>query len=425
MRLRFKIIFFFSFILFSGILSAQWQATATLPKADYIYSFAQISYIQNGIEKKYQYAGTSAGVFASADYGNNWTARNSGLSDLSINTFLVRGTTIYTGNNGGLYISTNKGTTWSNISSYSSGFTMPVVYSIVIYSKYLLASTLQGVFRSTDGGENWIAANAGLIKNETIPSVKQLLLANNNGVIFAATGNGIYVTNNYGGSWSAVNTGLPAGVLVYCLAMRGTELFAGTNMGIYKSVNLGINWFKVGDGLAYTVNSFAVAGANIYAGTVLGVYLSTDGGYNWNLFNEGLTSKYVLSLSVMGTYLMAGTYQGGVWRRQLDELLVSTEDKQADLPSWFTISQNYPNPFNPSTKIRYGLAVKSKVTITIYNAIGQVVGRPVDEIKSPGYYSIDWNGKNYSSGIYLYKYEVEPVEGFTGYHAIKKMLLLK
>jgi hypothetical protein len=78
------------------------------------------------------------------------------------------------------------------------------------------------------------------------------------------------------------------------------------------------------------------------------------------------------------------------------------------LPEKFELSQNYPNPFNPETKIRYEIANREKVTLTIYNMVGQRVARLVDDIKEPGYYFVDWDGKDetgrdVATGIYIYR----------------------
>ncbi len=79
-------------------------------------------------------------------------------------------------------------------------------------------------------------------------------------------------------------------------------------------------------------------------------------------------------------------------------------------PSGYSISQNSPNPFNPDTKIAYGLPAATKVSIRIYNVMGQLVKSLVDEYQPAGTYEAIWNGTNDSgekvaSGIYFYRFE--------------------
>ena len=94
----------------------------------------------------------------------------------------------------------------------------------------------------------------------------------------------------------------------------------------------------------------------------------------------------------------------------------------------YKLEQNYPNPFNPNTTIKYQLPMDCKVTIKIYNTLGQEVMTLINGRQAAGYYSIQWNGKNKqnssaSSGVYIYKLVAES-QGKT-YVQSKKMLLLK
>lgn len=79
-----------------------------------------------------------------------------------------------------------------------------------------------------------------------------------------------------------------------------------------------------------------------------------------------------------------------------------------NVPTNFNLSQNYPNPFNSSTSIKYQLPENGFIVIKIYNSLGQEIRTLVNELKSPGFHSIDWDGKDDSgkdviSGVYLYQ----------------------
>lgn len=76
------------------------------------------------------------------------------------------------------------------------------------------------------------------------------------------------------------------------------------------------------------------------------------------------------------------------------------------MPHVFGLSQNFPNPFHHTTRISYQLPARSCVTLGIYNTAGQVVNILVDQDKDPGYYSVEWDGKDalgrkVPSGAYL------------------------
>ncbi len=80
---------------------------------------------------------------------------------------------------------------------------------------------------------------------------------------------------------------------------------------------------------------------------------------------------------------------------------------------------NYPNPFNPSTKINYSLPENSFVEIKVFNIYGEQIKTLVNEYKTAGEYSVDFNGKDLASGVYLYSIKTN------NYSAVKKMILQK
>jgi N-acetylneuraminic acid mutarotase len=79
------------------------------------------------------------------------------------------------------------------------------------------------------------------------------------------------------------------------------------------------------------------------------------------------------------------------------------EKHTGEMPGGFVLEQNYPNPFNPSTTITYVLPQTARVSLRIYNAIGQEVATLVDQKKPTGIHTVQFNGSNLASGIYLYR----------------------
>jgi len=72
-------------------------------------------------------------------------------------------------------------------------------------------------------------------------------------------------------------------------------------------------------------------------------------------------------------------------------------------PRAFVLLQNYPNPFNPTTTIRYGVPVKSAVTLTVFNALGQPIATLVDAEQDAGFHEAIFDGSALASGIYFYR----------------------
>jgi hypothetical protein len=101
-------------------------------------------------------------------------------------------------------------------------------------------------------------------------------------------------------------------------------------------------------------------------------------------------------------------------------------------PRRFVLEQNYPNPFNPATTIRYQLPERSRVRLSIYNTLGQLVSVLVDgSVEEGGEKSVTWNPANaggaaLASGVYYCRLEATPITnpGKT-YREVKKMTVLR
>jgi len=103
----------------------------------------------------------------------------------------------------------------------------------------------------------------------------------------------------------------------------------------------------------------------------------------------------------------------------VDQLLVNTGENTSLVPTVFELKQNYPNPFNPTTKISYSVPTAGMVTMKIFDITGREVASLINDIKTPGVYTVDFNGGNFASGVYFYRLEA------TNFVDTKRMVLLK
>jgi hypothetical protein len=69
----------------------------------------------------------------------------------------------------------------------------------------------------------------------------------------------------------------------------------------------------------------------------------------------------------------------------------------------FTLSQNYPNPFNPITTIPFEIAERGRVTVEIFNVLGEKVATIIDEVVDAGSHEVTWDARNCSAGVYFYR----------------------
>ena len=99
-------------------------------------------------------------------------------------------------------------------------------------------------------------------------------------------------------------------------------------------------------------------------------------------------------------------------------------DNFVNIPKDYIVHQNYPNPFNPTTSIDYELLTDSKLNITIYDMLGNVVNELYDGFQTSGNKSIKWDARNISgeivsAGMYFYKIQVGNSS------QVKRMMFLK
>jgi hypothetical protein len=89
------------------------------------------------------------------------------------------------------------------------------------------------------------------------------------------------------------------------------------------------------------------------------------------------------------------------------------------IPTRYKLDQNYPNPFNPVTKINFALPKQGLVTLKIYDLVGREVATLINEVRNAGYYTADFNGLNFASGVYFYKLTADD------FIDTKRMVLIK
>ena len=293
---------------------------------------------------------------------------------------------------------------------------------------YNLSSQTATFLRTTDGGNNWVPfTGAGIF---------YFADANNGWAFYGSGVNGdeppfkILHTTNGGSDW--------------------TEQFSDNMVGRYNAI-----FFP-------DVNNGWVVGDS---GKIV---KTTDGGTNWNyVTNSGINpaerSKTVFFLDanngwistkdIAGNGIIQHTTDGGVsWVTQTTTLnnpqggnaifniyffdaqngWLTASSKQIcrytgttsigndnENVCTFSLAQNFPNPFNPNTFINYQLSAAGHVSIKVYDVLGNEVAAIVNEFKPAGSYKAEFDARNLSSGVYIYKITSG---NFT---KVKKMTLLK
>lgn len=172
--------------------------------------------------------------------------------------------------------------------------------------------------------------------------------------------------------------------------------------------------------------SALLAGDHNYYGNFnnLGYYTSFWSSIEYST-NYGRKKAYTMELDFMyNRIFLTNNYilfeDGYSIRCVRGETGTAVEDNDKNgLSTKYILSQNYPNPFNPTTTINYSIPKESFVTIKIYDVVGKEVAVIVNENKSAGSYSIEFDASKLVSGIYFYRMQ-------TGnFIETKKLILIK
>jgi photosystem II stability/assembly factor-like uncharacterized protein len=410
-------------------------------------------------------AGTFKGVFRSTDSTGNWMASSVGLCATSPNVFLFKSEShFYACTFGGdvLYESTDGGDTWSSLGTLIERENGQAILSsrsrTLFFGADNVLDATGSLFRSSDSGGSWSdtvlpscdVASLALAKDgsvfaaggyrtmlrarlyrstddgtswDLILSMRgypfRSVVIDSSGNVLVASDSGMYRSTDNGVSWAIVNSGLD-GNKPRCLAVLcNDKVVAGTTNGVYYLPPGSGTWQHLGLTDVFVKCLAVNRTGDIFAGSDgSGVYVSSDTGRSWIERNTGLLNGNIMCIGTDSRgYIYAGTGGNGVFKSAHSTESVGGENPLGSLS--FGLAQNFPNPFNPVTRILYDVPRRSQIRLTLHDILGRELLLLVDEIQQPGRYGVDFMGKGYSSGVYIYRLQS------AGVSLSRKMLLLK
>jgi photosystem II stability/assembly factor-like uncharacterized protein len=322
--------------------------------------------------------------------GLNWTAALFPYADVFLNT--IRFTDPLNGLAGGfpynITYSTDGGMTWASPSIDSAFQAFAPVHDFSFYnSQYAFAGggyhDIVGVlWKTTNGGLNWNSQGVGPEPIQAIQLFDSLNVIAVGGDF--EYGSGIVKTTNGGINWD----------------YRSLEILGIANSLSFRTRSEG--WASLGHALIF-----------IY---------TLDSGRTWQ---NVVTPDSVAIYDVQFTDRRNGFAVGddGAFLKY-NTAMINVEPGGANLPRTHRLFQNYPNPFNPVTKIGYELRQSGNISLKVYDISGKEVLTLKEGFERQGLHEITFNGKDLSSGIYIYKLEVNAGNSPV-FSQSRKMILVK
>ena len=239
-------------------------------------------------------------IYKSNDKAATWTATGAGINSVTFNGLVfdpITPANVYASTLQGLYKSTDGGNQWQHL---NSGFFSTYAIAInPVTPATLYAGTDFGVFKSTDSGTTWQLKNNGF--QSFVPTI--VVHPQTPQTVFAGTRDGMFKSVYGAETWTALNNGMlfpqygtqPPPVNKVLMDRTNPQiLYAAIQRGFFKTIDGGANWTKAQSGLPVSGSDPNISNAfadpsnvnTLYAllsTPTAGLYKTTDGGANWNL----------------------------------------------------------------------------------------------------------------------------------------------
>ncbi len=245
---------------------------------------------------------------------------------------------------GGLFTSNDAGMTWTDRLDMK-GKAVLALTAAPSDPKMMVAGTLQGVYRSADGGQSWKMISP--LDSTEIHDVQSVAVdPKDPNIIFVGTWHLPWKSVDGGANWFSIKQGIIEDSDVFSIIVDPHSprvVFASACSGIYKSEDGGEGFRKV-QGIPSSARRTRVLLqdpgrlSTVFAGTTEGLFRSQDGGKDWSrttdsniivndVFVDARDSKHVLIATDRGGVLASddagNTFQpsnGGFSARQITAL---------------------------------------------------------------------------------------------------------
>jgi hypothetical protein len=272
----------------------------------------------------------NSGMFLSTNAGQSWASIVAGIPSYgAIAGVKLREISAFTSVGSTLFAATGVGSTW--LPSVAGGGHAPPASPV---------PTGGGVLRSTNNAQSWQNLTAGLpisrtsMFGEPIRDPILSMTSVQNAVLLGNASTGVYRSTNNGELWSAANTGLPAAASVPAMTTIADVALASVAGGMFRSTNAGASWSASASGWpeGRSAGALLTHGSVVFAGisnpteNMPSVYRSLDQGQTWQAWGAGLEGLGVSALAVRDDTLYAATSGAGVWSVTVSACVADVDD---------------------------------------------------------------------------------------------------
>jgi len=385
-----------NFLSFSTITAQQvWQLTNS--KVDYpIYKF--ISH-----DDQLYAAFYGAGVYKTANEGEEWLSCHNGLNNFLVRDLVVVGNRLFVGTNrGGVFSSSDNGGSWQ---AANDEVLYKNIWSLAAIDNRLFAGTAKGLFYTDDAGGSWQKAN--LPRPKTHHQIIFSLGVKGRSII-AGSNEYIYLSEDAGVTWEQIQT--PTTLDIMSVQVQNNTWLLGTSGdGILSSEN-GIEW-QVWNKSTGNTRTLILTEQTLIAGSALEGVVDMQAGESFTNLNEGFTSNgasspAIKSLGYHDGKLYAGTYKQGIWRYDIPKSTLAPPTTNTQ-KNWRDVNV-FPNPTSDGIiTLAYQLEESNHTHIELFDSYGKRIAQispPIEQYKGTHQLNYDMNGL--SGGTYYFHLQI-------------------
>jgi hypothetical protein len=439
-----KIALWLIFIIFtcSPCLISQWSVVSQLPLSQ-LGEFPSISVPNCSTFVVIGNVPNNPKVFISTNSGLNFSNITGNISGAELySVWALNADTIFVGDGGSpsggggnakVYRTYNRGINWSAVlqTGGNSGFIgcinflKPQQNFGIIISDPPNGNDPYWIAKTTDKGNTWNITGAPYIP--TYATQNSAFIVDSSFYGFGTQTPGkVYLTSNSGANWISYSIGIISNSIPSISfksdKLTGIAISYIALPNIARTTNGGLNWQTITiPGSSSEGDVKCINGSEIFFFSANKLIRSSNNGLNWSDMNSsGVTFFEHFDYVETGVNLICAYALASDGKvLKFEGEPFGIDPNNTTIPTEYELGQNYPNPFNPVTTIKYSVPKASRVKIAIYDLNGKELLSITDKHHNAGNYIETVDMTNFSSGIYLYELTSEKI------NISRKLVLIK